>query len=170
MIPGKDDPFGDVFLPSPGLLLFLQVDEPGKDVKQAVSCQDLFPEVCGFVVGPVRGVSFSSVVPFIERDEPGMRTVKTGCHSDFFRVGGEVNKGPLLKLEYEFLWIPVLLILVDGICVGLPDHGVFEFNGDDRDSIDEDCNVKGVLVLLRVMELADDGESVCFIEPCDIGV
>nr|WP_048067608.1 hypothetical protein [Methanospirillum hungatei] len=99
-----------------------------------------------------------------------MRTVKTGCHSDFFRVGGEVNKGPLLKLEYEFLWIPVLLILVDGICVGLPDHGVFEFNGDDRDSIDEDCNVKGVLVLLRVMELADDGESVCFIEPCDIGV
>lgn len=59
-----------------------------------------------------------------------------------------MNKGSLLKLEYEFLWIPVLLILVDGICVGLPGHMVFEFNGDDGDTVDEDCDVKGVLVLL----------------------
>jgi hypothetical protein len=81
-------------------------------------------------------------------------------HIDLVGVYGKVDQGALFELKDEVLGIAVVLVLVDGVAPGLARHRVLEFGGGDGDAVQAQGQVKGIVVLGGVAELAGDGEAV----------
>ena len=66
-------------------------------------------------------------------------------------------------LQHAVVGIAVVAVLVNGVEVVLPGTLIFQFAGDDRQSVDEDTKVEAVVFVLgsrRVFHLAHDRETV----------
>lgn len=93
--------------------------------------KDVFPEVVGFDAVGVWRVSSTIVVSFVEGEEKGVCVAKCCTHVNFVVVYGEVDNCSS-KMKEEVTRVTVMLVLVNGVFVGLVGKGVFEFTGNDR--------------------------------------
>ncbi len=120
----------------------------------------------GFVPVGVDGVDGV----FVEGEEAGFIALEMGGHEGFFVADGKMHQTALEGKQWFTIGATVFPVLLDGLFDHLPCEGVFEFGGDDRQTVDEKDDIDGVFVLLAVFELADDAEAVGLIEPMVLGV
>lgn len=130
------------------------------DVSEFWFGEDVFPEVICFDAVGIGRVSGAVIMAFVEGEKLRCFSVDPGTHVDFVVVYGEVDDSPS-EVKEEFARVAVVLILIDGVFVGLACEGVFEFAGNDRKAVEEDAEVKGEGgVTCGVMELAGYAEDV----------
>jgi len=87
-------------------------------------------------------------------------------------VGGEVNKiwvycevrQAAPNCKQGFALFAIASVLFNCIFDVLPFEWVFEFGGEDGESVEENAQVEAVFVLLTVFQLANDGKKVGFVE------
>ena len=78
----------------------------------------------------------------------------------FVIVDGKVDKAPP-QLEQLFARVAVFLVLLDGVGYRLLGQAVLQFEGGDRQPVDEEAQVQGKLgVVLAVVELPRHAEAV----------
>ena len=99
--------------------------------------------------------SGTTVIATIEREEIGTFTCQVGGHISTIGIDREVHQSPFLKLEDEIVWVPVILVLVFGILPGLASHGILEFKSNNRDSVETQDDIEGVVMFRRIFELTD---------------
>jgi len=100
------------------------------------------------------------VVAAIEGEEPGGVALELGAEHDLLIVEGEMD-GAAAGLEEGLFGGAVALVLADGVIDGLLGEVVFELEGSDGETVDEQGEIEGELRLVDgVAELAGDGEAV----------
>ena len=115
-------------------LVVLTLDDLGvilKDVGQSLGSENPFPEVIRLESVGIGRIARPIVPPLVERQEPRALALQVGAKPDLMIVHGEVSNATA-KLEDEFAWVAVTLILLDGIFDGLLGEAVLEFKGCDR--------------------------------------
>ena len=96
----------------------------------------------------------------VERQKTGVQAVQLGGHEHIVVVDGKMYHA---GLQHAVVGIAVVAVLVNGVEVVLPGTLIFQFAGDDRQSVDEDTKVEAVVFVLgsrRVFHLAHDRETV----------
>src|SRR5689334_5098536 len=97
MIPGEDNLLR-LYSFALGLdFLRFDVNETGDDIQEALTRQDLFPEIRGFVSLRVGGVARAIPVSLVERQELCCPALKGSCHVNLLGVYREMNQRTLLE-------------------------------------------------------------------------
>ena len=81
-------------------------------------------------------------------------------HVDFFRVGGEVDEGPLLEAEEGDVRVAVLLVLADRTAPRLPGHRVLQLAGGDGYPVEREEEVDLMALPGMAQCLPRDGQFV----------
>ncbi|MNQ84137.1 hypothetical protein D3C85_992570 [compost metagenome] len=105
----------DAFFGDDGLLLDVQVNEPSKDVHQAVAHKHLAPQVGGTHIALNGWVACTVVMPKIERQEECVLALQLGRHEDQFGVHGKMHQATLFEGEQQLLGVALKAVLV--LCV-----------------------------------------------------
>src|SRR5205807_2238394 len=126
-------------------------------LQDAVPRPDALPEIRGREPIPGRRVAGAAVSSLVERQEASLRSLKMRGLIDQVWVHGEVGQAPA-EGEQGLLRIAVEAILPDGIRHVLSGQWVLQLGGEDRQAVQEEHQVQALLVLLAVLELADDRE------------
>src|SRR5437773_242786 len=110
--------------------LDLQMNEPGEHVEQAVTLQDLFPQVRRAIVPAlwIGWISRSRFVALVQRKEVRGTASEASCHKDPFCVGGEMDKCSAFELEDCFSRVAVVLVLTDRLLDCLARKWIFELH------------------------------------------
>jgi len=117
---------------------------------------------------PVRVDGILAVV--VEGEEAGLLTLLMGGHGGLFVADGKMHE-TTLELEQEFaLRISIVLVLLDGIVNGLTRERIFQLDGDDGQTVEEERGVYRVFVLLAVFELTHDAETIALIKRLVFGI
>ena len=141
-----------------------------EDVGEAGGGEDFLPEVVGFEALGVGRVARAVVAPFVEGQEPGGFALQFGAKVDFEVIDGEVD-GAAAKGEEGFAVVAVLFVLLDGVADVLFGEIVFEFEGGEREAVEEQAEVEfAARLVLAVGELAGDGEAVERVQGLGFGV
>ena len=146
------------------LFIFLQMDKSLYNVQQAVFLQDFFPQIRSPVGAVPNRVSLAAVVSLIERQKIGIDAIELCGHPHFFGVHGKVNQASSFERKQKFSGITVFHVLTLCIFDSLTGDWIFQFHRRNRQSIDEQHNIYGVLIFQAIMHLPGDGENVLLIE------
>ena len=153
-------------------LVDLEVDKAGEEVENAVSLEDLLPEV-GRPVGPpgwVGRVAGPTVAAAVERQEVRCSAAKSGGHQHRLGVDREVHQRAALELEDRLVGVPVALVLRPGVLDGLSGERVLELERGERDAVEAQGDVEGVLGTRGVAELPREAEPVRGVARLELGV
>ena len=127
--------------------------------------QDIFPQVGDLVTVLVHRI-FDALV---ERKESGFVPRQAGRHGDLLVAHGKVNQAAL-ESEQRLSGVSLRAILFLGIRHHLTGEAVLEFQRHQRQTVEEQCHVQRFFVSLRILELANQGESVHRVEALMVGV
>ena len=142
-----------------------------KNFQPALPLPHLLPQVVSGVAGAVwhrvtsTAVLTAGVAAFVEGQEHGCWTGQLGCHSDFPGTHRKVHKGTAREAEQGLwaltgkLWKAVGPVLPHRIVDALGVVGL-QFNGGNRDAVEEQHQVDAVFVVQRVAHLAHHPEAV----------
>ena len=148
---------------APAVVLGLDlVDELADEVEDAVAGPDLLPQVVGRETGPGgrdRRVARAAVAPSVEGQESGLRPREAGGHEHLLGVDREVGEAAGVA-EERLAGVAVLAVLADGVADILAVEGVLELGREDGDAVEEEREVKALLVVLAEAELPHDREEV----------
>ena len=129
MIAGKDQfTFARLFAVVIFIIIFM--DEVLKEIENAITRPDLFPEIGGGEAVPGVGVARAVFSAAIEGNETRGCAFEFGGEINNIGVNGEVGETAAEGKEW-FARITVLPILADGVLHGLTRERIFEFNGED---------------------------------------
>ena len=104
--------------------------------RQFFFCKNIFPQVIGHQTIGIRRIACSIVVSLIERQKPTVFARKTSAEFDTGVIHGQMHHAAF-ELEQHLSRIAIILVLPDSIIYILLCELVFEFKGDDRQSIDK---------------------------------
>ena len=131
-----------------------------QDVRQALASQHLAPQVVGLDAARVRRIPGPIVPTPVERQEPGRLPLQMRAEAHFALVHGEVGDAPA-QFEQLLPRISVPPVLFDRIVDGLLGEVVLQFEGEHRQSVDEQPDVERPLrIVAAVPDLPGDGEAV----------
>ena len=153
---------------APALVLRLDlVDELADEVEHAVPGPDLLPQVIGGKARTGRRdrwIPRTPEAPAVEGQEARPGPCQPGGHEHQPRVHGEVGQAAPVS-EERLPGITVIPVLPDGVLNVLAVERILELCREDGDAVQEDCEVKAVLALLAVAELAHLCEEVGRVQP-----
>lgn len=87
------------------------------------------------------GLPGAVLVALVEGQKPALLALQAGAELNLRIVHGEVNY-TARELEKQLLRIAVMLILIDGVIHILLGQLVFQLEGDDRQTVDEDAQIQ----------------------------
>lgn len=156
-------------LPAVFVFFVVFVNEVLNQVEDAVARPNLFPQVGGGEAIEGGRVARAVVVAAIEGEEARGGAFEFDGEEDVVGVNGEVRQTAAVS-EERFARVAVLTVLAHGVFDVLPRERVFEFDGEERDAVEEESHIEAVFVLLAVFQLAHDAEEVALIEFLRFGV
>ena len=144
------------------LLVHLQVNESGQKVEEALPLKHLLPQVRRSVSPPlrVRRVPASAVATPVEWKKAGRLTGEAGRHEHRLGVHGEVHEGAALELEDGFAGVAIVLVLPARLFDALASERILQFQRGDRNAVEAQCDVHGLLGSRREVELPGQPEAV----------
>ena len=135
-----------------------------QDIAQALSRQDASPEVVGFDPLRVGRIARAVVPTLVEGKEPGIIPLEVGAETYFLVVHREMRHATPESKEH-FTWVTVSLVLLDGIRDALFGEEVFQLEGYDRQTIEEEAKVEREVGLVpAVTKLSRDRETILIVE------
>jgi hypothetical protein len=150
-----------LLLPVHPPLLALEVHVAAEDVEEAVPLPDLFPQIAAPVAARVLRVASPAVTAPVEREEEGALPRQSRGHEDQLRVHREVHQRALGEAEDRVPGVAPLE-LGDGVPDVLAGQLVLELHRGDRQTVQEEHQVDGVLVPGDELHLPGHHEPV----PC----
>ena len=134
-------------------------NEAVNKVEKAISLQNFFPKVRGGITVGVRRIAFaafntSTIRSLIKGHEVCSSTLQRGSHVCFIKIDRKIDKETMIESKAEFLGIAVILKLVDRVIHVLPLVLVFEFERNNRNTIDGKHHIDGIVVLCGIGKLA----------------
>ena len=151
--------------------------------------EGLFPEVGGSVGAAcgIGGIACAAAVSLVEGEEVGCVSGEAGGHPDGFGVEGEVGEGATFEFKDGFAGISIAAILCFCIFGSLSGEGIFEFEGNEGNSVETQSKVDDAIFCVRgifagavggfrffgglaVLELAGEGELVGLVVGFEFGV
>jgi len=76
------------------------------------------------------------VAPLVKGKEVCIPARKARGHINFIRIDREVGQCSFLEVEYQVVWIAVVLVLRYRLPPGLGSHGILKFCGRNRDAVE----------------------------------
>ena len=111
------------------------------DACEALLCENLFPQVGGLVAVWVRRVALPLIVARVKGQEVGRGPGELGRHEHLVGVHCHMDQRPA-KLQQRLRGVAVVaILLLPVIPRGLAGPGVLQFNGDQRQAVDEENHV-----------------------------
>ena len=123
----------------------------------------------------VRRIAGRAVVALVERQEVRRRPFEARRHEDFAVADREMDERPVRKAQERLgvlafrLRVAVEAVLVDRVLDALGEIGL-QFDGRDRQAVEEENEVERVLVGLRIVNLPHDAKAVGGVAGEDVGV
>ena len=165
MVAGEDQGAGARLAALVVLLLDL-VDELPYQIQDAVPRPDALPQVgrrVALLRGRHRRIARPAELALVEGQEARRLVHKLRGDVDQLRVHREVSQASAVGQE-RLAGIAVAFVLRDGVLDVLSGERIFEFGGEERQTVQEDPEVQAVLVLLAVVELPHHREEVAPVE------
>ena len=107
---------------------------------------------------------------FVEGEEAGLLALQMGGHGGLFVADGKMHETALERQQRLAIGEPVVLVLLLGIFQRLTRERIFQLDGDDGQTVEEERGVYRVFVLLAVFELTHDAETIALIERLMFGI
>ena len=145
-----------------GFLFFLlDIDKLLDDVQQLVLLPDLLPEVAGHIVAifcwriTCAAVPACTVATLIKGEERCLVSVNNRRYCCFIKINGKVGQNALILTKTRFLGIAVIHPLAFGVIDGLAGKLIFQLNRHNRNAVQRQHHINGVIVRFRIMPLPD---------------
>ena len=104
--------------------------------RQLFFCKNIFPQIVGHQAIGIRWITRSIIISLIERQKPTVFTREASAEFNAGVIHGQMHHAAF-ELEQHLSRIAIILVLLDSIIHILLCKLVFEFKGDDRQSIDK---------------------------------
>ena len=86
-----------------------------------------------------------------------------GCHCNLIQVHSKIYKETVIEVETELLFIPVVHKLSLGIIYRLPCKLILQLQCYNRNTVQRQYNVNGVMILDRICKLSCTGKDIAVI-------
>ena len=162
---------------NPLLVVALRHQIASEYLQPALPLPDVLPQVRGAVApGGVGRVALATVMAPIERQKGGRRSLQPSGHAYLVVADGEVHQRPVGEAQQRFrlsltlgLRVAIKAVLIDGILHRLGEVGL-DFDGGDRDAIQEQHQIDAVLVVLGRAHLPHHAQPVALVVGEDVRV
>ena len=127
-------------------LRVLPLDDLGvvlDDVGQAERREDLLPQIVRLEPLCVRRIACPVVPALVERQEPGRLALELGAKLHLGVIHREMHHAPA-EFEQFFARVAVALVLLDSVGDGLLGQAVLQFEGRDRQPVDEQRQIESM--------------------------
>ena len=130
------------------------------DVGEAFAGDDLLPQVVGLEAVGVGWIASAVIPSLVEGQEPRRLPLEVRTELHLVVIHGEMSEASA-KLEEPLSRVAVTLVLLNGVVDCLLGEAVLQFEGGDRQAVDEQAQVQGKLcVVVAITELPGDAEAV----------
>ena len=147
--------------------LVLRLDDLGvvlQDVTQAIPCQNAFPQVVALETVRVGRIARAVVPTLIERQKPRCFSLEVGAETHLVVIHREMRHATT-EPEELFTRVAIAFVLLDCICYGLLGEAVLQLQGRNRQTIEEEGEIKRQLGFVQaVAKLSRDREAVKLVE------
>ncbi len=126
---------------TPLVLLLDDLSIVFNDLGEAASGQDLLPQIVCCQPGRIGWVARAVVIALVEGEKPGVLALEMGAEAHLVVIHREMHHAAP-ELEQQLLRITVALVLLHRVRHRLLRQAVLEFDGRDRQTIDEDRHVQ----------------------------
>ena len=124
--------------------------------------EDILPKIIGHKAVWIRRVTCSIIISLVKGQKPAVLSGKFRAELDTGIVYGKMHHASL-KGEQRLTGIAVIFVLLHSIINILLRELVFQFKGDNRQTVYKNAHIKGQLPgILRIAKLTGHAENVLF--------